>query len=73
MEDAVNDLKIQAVLGVYEVQALLYETVFTMPWMQLTIQDKLDISSLLLGYNLMTKVKAAMEKDKDTLSHSRKS
>ena len=44
-----------------EAAALLFETGFRKPTVQLTVSDKITIKSSLLDYHCMIKVKAAMD------------
>ena len=61
MDYAENDTEIQAVFAIDEVQSLVYEAGFRKPLAQLSMKDKSVVSSILLNYHCMTKVKAAMD------------
>ena len=58
MGDAENNIEIQAI---DEVQSLVYETGFRKPLAQLKVEDKHVVSSVLVNYHCMTKVKASMD------------
>ena len=57
VQDAENDTELQAVFGIDEAQALLYETGFTKALLHLAMEDRNAISSILINYHCMTKVK----------------
>lgn len=61
MDCAENDTEIQAVFAIDEFQSLVYEAGFRKPLAQLSMEDKSVVSSILLNYHCMTKVKAAMD------------
>ena len=61
MQDAENNTELRAVFGIDEAQALLYETGFTKALLHLAMEDKNAISSILVNYHCMTKVKATMD------------
>lgn len=58
---AENDTEVQVVLAIDEARSLVYETGFRKPLARLTMEDKGAVSTVLLNYHCMTKVKAAMD------------
>ena len=61
MTNAENDAEIQATYAIDEAQSLLSEAGFFKPLIRLTMGDQSQLSSVLISYHCMTKVKAAMD------------
>ncbi len=59
--NAENDAEIQVTCAIDEAQSLLSEAGFFKPLIRLTMDDKSKLSSVLISYHCMTKVKAAMD------------
>ncbi len=61
MTNAENDAEIQVSCAIDEAQSLLSEAGFFKPLIRLTMEDKSKLTSVLISYHCMTKVKAAMD------------
>ena len=61
MLDAEDDYDLQTIFAIDEVQTLIYETGFRKPLSEIKLKDKREVISILIDYNCMVKVKAAID------------